>query len=368
MRYLILGQTPPPFHGQAVVTGMLFEHAWSELDVTCVRMSYSDSISSVGRFRLSKVWHLFSLIWKTWKVAATKSVDVLYYPAASANSTPVVRDIIYLLAVRWCFKKVIYHYHAGGLPEFFESRPLLKAIAKLAYGRPDVGIDVAETVPPTGAVFGAKNNVVVPNGVAVELAERELPRDAVFRALFVGILSEGKGLLDLIETARILMMQKVDFEFMVVGDWADDGFMKLTLARVEEYELDKYVTFTGPLFGERKWQAYANADCLFFPSHYEAETFGMVLVEAMAFGLPIVTTLWRGIPKVLGNSGCGYLCDINAPEQYAEKLTLLIDDPALREAMGSKGRIRYEEEFTKQKFLERMEDVFLEVVNDGMVE
>ena len=101
---------------------------------------------------------------------------------------------------------------------------------------------------------------------------------------------------------------------------------------------------------------------MLFPSHYEAETFGIVLVEAMAFGLPIVTTKWRGIPHVVGESGSAYLCPINSPEQYAKAIQELVLDSSLRCKMGKKGRARYAEEFTKEKFLKRMEDVFEEVV------
>ena len=359
---LIVGQTPPPHHGQAVVTGMLFEHAWTKVKVSLLRMSYSDSIDVVGRLSLSKIVHLFSLILQTWKVVIVERPRALYYLPASANRTPVLRDIVYLLAVKWCFKKTIYHFHAGGLPAYLESMPLLGRVAKFAYGRPDTAIDVIETSPPSGEYFHAQQNLVVNNGVAVELVDRARSNGDRFEVLYVGVLNEGKGVKDIIETARILKQKNVDCGFVLVGEWGSPLFKKEVLELVDQHKLNGMIRFTGPLSGDEKWRAFANADCLFFPSHYEAETFGMVLVEAMAFGLPIVTTRWRGIPKVLGDSGCGYLCDINAPEQYAEKLALLIDDPTLRKAMGEKGRARYEEEFTKEKFLERMESAFEEVL------
>ena len=144
-KILVLGQTPPPFHGQSVVTAMLFEHDWLEIDVSFIRMAYSDSISSVGRFSFNKVGHLFYLICRTWKAVLVDGANVLYYPVASANRTPVIRDIVYLLAVGWCFKKKMYHFHAGGLPLFLDENKLLGRLAKLAYGRPQVGIDVIQT-------------------------------------------------------------------------------------------------------------------------------------------------------------------------------------------------------------------------------
>jgi len=359
---LLVGQTPPPHHGQSVVTGMLFEHEWSKVKVSLLRMSYSDSINEVGRFSLSKIVHLFSLILQTWKVVFTQRPKVLYYLPASANRTPVLRDIAYLLAVKWCFKKTIYHFHAGGLPSYLESRPILGRIARLVYGQPDAAIDVIETTPPTGGYFRARKNVVVNNGVGVELVARAQLKAARFEAIYVGLLNEGKGVKDIIETARILKLQNIECGFVLVGDWALEEFKEEVLALIERHDLGNMVRFTGPLNGNDKWQAYADADCMFFPSHYEAETFGIVLVEAMAFGLPLLTTQWRGIPNVVGDCGCATLCDINAPEQYAAAISKLIEQPDLAEAMGQNARLRYEAEFTKEKFLERMENVFEEVV------
>jgi glycosyltransferase involved in cell wall biosynthesis len=364
VNYLIVGQTPPPHHGQAVVTGMLVEHRWTKVKVRFLRMAYSDVIDHVGRFSLGKIVHLFSLVLQTWTIVFTQRPKILYYLPASANRTPVLRDIVYLLAVKWCFKKTIYHFHAGGLPSYLDSMPFLGRIARLAYGTPTAAIDVIETNPPTGEYFHARKNVVVNNGVGVNLVERVRPSDAQFEVIYVGVLNEGKGVKEIIETARLLKLQNVDCGFVLVGDWSSERFKGEVLELIDLYELGAMLRFTGPLSGNDKWQAYADADCMFFPSHYEAETFGMVLVEAMAYSLPLVTTRWRGIPKVLGDSACGYLCDVKAPEQYAEKLELLMQDPDLRDAMGENGRTRYEDEFTKEKFLERMESVFEELVRD----
>ena len=62
---LLIGQTPPPFHGQAVATKLLFDHDWNEKKVYSLRMDYSHSEVEVGRFRIRKVLHLFSLTFKS---------------------------------------------------------------------------------------------------------------------------------------------------------------------------------------------------------------------------------------------------------------------------------------------------------------
>lgn len=359
---LLVGQTPPPYHGQSVMTEMLFTHDWGEWNVQKIRMSYSDSIDAVGKASLGKVFHLFVLIWQTWKAAIIHQPKVLYYLPASANTVPVVRDIIYLVMVRWCFPKTVFHYHAGGLPKFLQQNAVLGYFASKVYARADMSIDVIRTEPPTGSSFSSVRNVAVNNGVTVESATRKRDPDGVFQILFVGVLNEGKGVKEIVKTAALLKQTGCDFEIKIVGAWSSPDFQMEVEALVRENGVEEYINFTGPLQGSEKWQAYADADCFFFPSHYEAETFGLVLVEAMAFGLPLVTTRWSGIPYVVEGGECAFLCDIKSPSEFSKALSSLANDLPLRQRMGEAACDHYEKNYTKECFLRGMQNAFSEVI------
>jgi glycosyltransferase involved in cell wall biosynthesis len=364
---LIVGQTPPPFHGQAVVTEMLFDHTWDGLKVERLRMAYSESIETVGRANLGKVWHLFSLILQTWGIAFVKRPNVLYYLPASANRTPVIRDIIYLSCVRWCFSKTVFHYHAGGLPQFLETIGMTGKMARRVYSNADLSIDVIETSPPTGSYFASKKNIVVRNGSPVNRTLRKRSDAAVYQALFVGVLNEGKGLKDIVETAKILSDRGIHMEFKIVGAWSSNEFETEIIDLLTGYKLTDSFVFTGSLSGDEKWQAYADADVFFFPSHYEAETFGMVLVEAMAFGLPSVTTNWRGIPLVVEGGNCSILCDVRAPHQYADAIEELHTNDVKRASMRHAAGEHYDSNYTKEHFVTSMEAAFRGILNtDGL--
>jgi glycosyltransferase involved in cell wall biosynthesis len=75
----------------------------------------------------------------------------------------------------------------------------------------------------------------------------------------------------------------------------------------------------GFVSGDRKRRSFLDADVFCFPSYYYAESFGLVLVEAMAFGLPSVTTRWRTIPELFPDQYAG-LVPIRSPDQIATAL------------------------------------------------
>ena len=359
---LLVGQTPPPFHGQAVVTEMLFDHDWGDLEVERLRMAYSDSIDDVGKAGIGKVLHLLSLIWQTWMIVFRKRPKVLYYLPSSANKTPVIRDIIYLGAVRWCFSKTVFHYHAGGLPEYLESAGIMGKVAKKLYSGADLSVEICKTEHSPGVVFKAKNTVYIPNGLDVNCVSRVSSDGAKFRALLLGALNEGKGVLDVVRTAKFLKDRVCDIEFRVVGAWASGEFKAQAEALVVDEGLEEAVFFPGPKKGLDKWQEYADCDVFLFPSHYQSENFPLVLIEAMAFSLPVISTNWRGIPQLVGDSETAILCDINKPAQYAEALLEVWKTPELRQRMGQAARKHYEAHYTREKFVGAMEEAFKEVV------
>ncbi len=110
--------------------------------------------------------------------------------------------------------------------------------------------------------------------------------------------------------------------------------------------------------GEKKWAAFAQADVFCFPTFYEQESFGIVLLEAMSLGLPVVATRWRATPSIVEEGVTGLLTDVRDADGLARQLSRLIEDPALRRSMGEAGRRRYEERFTAATYRDHLEEVF----------
>ena len=365
---LLVGQTPPPYHGQAVATKVLFDHDWPGFRVLRLRMAYSAGEANVGKFRIGKLMHLASLIFKSWWVLLRNHPCCLYYPPASPNLIPVLRDIIYLFAVRPFSSGVILHYHAGGLPAYIANlNPVLRFFARFAYGRAKAGIEISKSVGESELTFAPVNEFYVANGLDVprlpSVGER-LRDGNTIRILYLAGLRATKGVMDIVHTAEELKGRGIDFIFDVAGPWQEKDTRRSFEEAMEEAGVADCIVMHGRVTGEEKWKLYQNASLFFFPSHYESENFPLVLIEAMAFGLPVVATRWRGIPEMVMDGETGALCEVSSPKQFAAALDKIISSEDLLKAMSLAAQDRYASNYTRESFLTNMHRVFETVIGE----
>jgi len=321
---------------------------------------FSRELRKTGKFQFQKILHLCSLICRILFFRLTRQPRILYYTPAGPTRLAVLRDIVVLCIVRPFFQMTILHFHAGGVSEVYERLPALaRPFFRRAYWNADLGIMVSKNAPDDPANLRAQATVVIPNGVQdLAAGRRSAGQHGVTRLLFVGLLRESKGVLILIEALRILAGRGVQAQLQLVGELDGGAFSEQLRERVEEYGLEEQVVLSGVLVGEAKADAYAAADILCFPTFFESETFGLVAVEAMAFGLPVVATRWRGLVDVVEDEVTGLLVSPRDPAELADALARLITNPDEARLMGSRGRIRYERLFTLDRHLEAMRAAF----------
>lgn len=363
---LLMGQTPPPWHGQAVATQILFEHDWPGFEVHRLRMEFSGEMVEVGRFQWRKVSHLFELISKARKVLKSHPDCVLFYPPASAKWVPFLRDVVFLAATRYLSGSTVFIYHASGLPVFSKTGIFRSVLSRIAYHNADVSLEVAQEKVTPHDEFAAKSWQWCPCGIEVPRhPQPERLANAPFTVTFVGSLQEGKGVLEVLKTAKILKDQGLGgrFNFRIVGKWFSDEFEAQTRRMHEEWQLEELVELVGQLTGDAKWDAYYKSDVFFFPTHYASEATPIVIMEALGAGLHILSTEWAGIPNMLDGCQSATLHPIRSPELYAASLIKLVDDSERATRDFEHSQNFYREKFLPMRFIERVNSAFLKVSN-----
>lgn len=164
-----------------------------------------------------------------------------------------------------------------------------------------------------------------------------LPTPAMERAavvLFIGRLEPRKGILTLIEALAALRRERAQVRLVVCGDGPQRDEAQ---ARVDALNLRDAVQFLGALDERGKRRLYREADVFCAPAAY-GESYGLVLAEAMAAGLPVVAAGNAGYRSVLvGEGACG-LVRPNDPEELAQRLSQFLADSSLRQRLSHWGR------------------------------
>jgi glycosyltransferase involved in cell wall biosynthesis len=358
VRVLVVGQTPPPVHGQAAMIQLLVEGNYRKISVCHVRMNFSQDADAAGKFRLRKIWELVSVVACIYWAKIRHWPDVLYYPPSGPRMLPVVRDIFILGSTRWLFDKTVFHFHASGISEYSQTlSPVLRKLFQLSFAAPDLTIRISEKAPPEGAALRTRREVIIPNGIpdsAGKLIERHVERDSPLKVLFVAVLCEDKGVLVAIQSVLELLRSGFDVELTCLGQWASTEFEQRAMAAIDPQFQSRF-RFPGVTVGDEKWSCYSRADIFLFPTYYHSETFPVVLLEAMCFGLPIVTTNWRAIPDVVEEGKCALVCEPKNVASCRMALQELIEDPSMRAKMGRRSRERFLTYFTVEAHRDAIE-------------
>ena len=170
----------------------------------------------------------------------------------------------------------------------------------------------------------------------LQAARRSYELDGgALRLLFVGSVTERKGLRYLLQA--LSMLHDLPFELDVVGDTRDEPSYTAELkALTKEYGLAEQVSFLGHMADpDRLRRLYRKADVFVLPSL--EETFGIVLLEAMSFGLPIVTTTAGALPELVRDNENGLLVPPRDPAALACALKQVAGSTELRRRLGQNG-------------------------------
>jgi glycosyltransferase involved in cell wall biosynthesis len=217
------------------------------------------------------------------------------------------------------------------------------------------------------AVCGVTRPIVVRNPLLPDPLvtgwHRNGKHNQVLRVTTVARLVEAKGLEYLLETIAKIGRTHPNVNFKVYGD---GPLRQDLLDRATSLGLDGEAIFAGPFNGRAELsRIMAETDIFVMSSVLEGQPLG--LVEAMAYGCPVVVTSVGGIPELIRDGVNGLLCPPRDPDCLAEKIKTLVEDPALRERLGKAARQSYEQgPFQPAAVSEHFISVYQDVLREGV--
>jgi phosphatidylinositol alpha-mannosyltransferase len=247
-----------------------------------------------------------------------------------------------------------FHAFGGFSPSYWIGRRFAGRLAERLHGRIAVSGAARHFI---GRYFPGDYEII-PNGVDLDRFTDAEPyenlRDGTLNILFIGRLEERKGLIHLLKAYHRLRKRKVDARLLVCGA----GPKLREYKRFVGLRGIRDVEFLGRVSDDEKVRYFASADIFCAPNTGQ-ESFGIVLLEAMAAGVPIVASDIHGFKRVVERNVQGLLVEPRNPRALAAALYTLARDPDLRHELGDAGRARAPE-FSWERVTERIVDFYYE--------
>ena len=265
-----------------------------------------------------------------------------------AERLDFVRESIVLVACKLLRIPTVLHLHAAQLHHSYREFPApLKAVVRWIFSLPDacvvLGQVSADFVTRELQVPAERVEIVI-NGVPQPRATRRASVPFVPRVLFVGNLSERKGVPELLEALAHPALANVPLELTLAGG----GPIAAYAERARELGVADQVNFHGWASQEQVEQLLAQADVLVLPSHDEG--LPLAILEALAHGVAVVCTPVGEIPHVLSHGHTACFVEPGAPASIARGLALVLTDAQLRERLERKGQALHQAQFSLRQF------------------
>jgi len=332
--------------GKYIHDSPLVNHSF---DCRFINLSASANVDEVGKLSLRKVIFLLTNMWGVVK-AVLRDGPKLVYITPTSGGWGFYRDFIMVKILLLLRVKIVMHFHNKSSKEWVEKRGNLILTKSFFKGVRIILLD--EILYPERAPFISKRKVFFcPNGIPSTAPPENLLRSENTKVhfLFLSNMMEGKGVFVLLETCLVLKRSGLNFQCDFVGGWKDVTDTEFN-NKIIEYGLEDQVKAHGAKFGEDKVYFFQQADVFIFPTHYQGETFGLVLLEAMDYSLPCISTDNGAIKNVIRDGETGYCIEQRNAAALVEKMTWMIEHPEQRARMGLNGKKRFEENFTLTHF------------------
>ncbi len=353
---------PPPVHGAAVVGQQIIDSKLINNTFKCryINLSTSKNVGEIGSGGFIKLWRFFTI-----------NIRVLYallffnpklvYITLTAKGGGFYKDSFIVFLVKLFRKKIVFHFHNKGVALNQNNRKdnwlykrvfnNTKSILLSKYLYYDIERYVKED-----DVYYCPNGISNRN-IKFDKQQNNTPPNL----LFLSNLIETKGVYVLLYACKILIEKGVEFTCNIVGGEGDISVFELE-NKIHNINLQNKVFYLGKKYGDEKDKIFKQSDIFIHPTFNDC--FPLVILEAMQYRLPVISTSEGAIPEIIEDGFNGFIVEKKDAMQLAEKIEFLINNTHVRYQMGQNGYKRFKENYTIEKFEQNFVKILEQILQE----
>jgi glycosyltransferase involved in cell wall biosynthesis len=365
-RLVIIGPIPPPYNGMSVVTdNLLKSDLRNHFDIISLDTADRRGLANVGRLDLPNVVlalkHGLQFLW----TLVARRPEIVYVCIAQ-NTFGYLRDCVFLVPALLTDRKVVVHLHGSDFRRFYNQTSfIMKRLIRWTLSRVNQMIVLGSGLMVLFKGIVPDDRIaVIPNGIipfAYKDKNSQKQTDhRYFRIIYLGTLKKNKGFMEFLKSIPIILKEVPSARFKLVGEHCYPKEMQDAYEFIKINQLSDVVEFPGVLVGSIKETMLLSSDIFVFPP-IAPEGQPLVILEAMAAGLPVISTPQGAISDMVIDGVNGFIVPPGDPAAIAEKVTLLLKDGPMRISMGRSSREIFLKTFTLDRWYEDMKNMFLQV-------
>lgn len=302
---------------------------------------------TLGKLDVRNVWLAVKHAWELHRLLRARGAAAVYVPI-SQSSLGYLRDALLMAVVHVHRRQLYLHLHGADFRQFYNSssllmRSLIRVTLRSACQLWILSPRLAPTfdgLMPHERLRTLQN--VVPDHQAAPAADRNYDGASnAVRILYLGNQYSGKNCFDLLDALRALGVRASSWEVRIAGTCLPPIKRRFDAEIAHLRDVGIRIETVGLVDAAQKRRELEWADIFVYPTRFDGQP--LVLLEALASGLPIVSTRHGAIPDTVRHGLEGLLVEPGGTGDLAEALALLAADPALRRKLGTRARGRYEQ-------------------------
>ncbi len=366
--------------GQAMMFQMLVDLlAEAGNQVKVFDISERQSARADGALAWRRVADYVRILPQVWRSLLLRRGSVVYITTAQ-GLWGFLRDAAVIWPASLLGHAVVTHQFGANYKGFYGGQPpivrfLIKKTLSQAHA---VIVEGDYTKEQFSFLPGWRRKVhSVPNGlpertITYSETARTLDPGRPFSLFYLSNMVETKGYWDVLEAVRSLVNERGKRvrcrfvgKFLASSDsvrFPDPEQARKAFWRyIEEHDLAGVVSYEEMLLGLEKAEAFEAADLFILPSNYISEGQPVSVLEAMAHGVVTVATRYRLIPSMVEDGQTGFFVGYNRPQEIADKIELLMDNPSLYTELSRNSLEKFHNEFRPERYIARVASVFKSV-------
>ena len=359
-KVLILGKLPPPYMGPSLATEIILKSTLSKkyLLIHQTTKAYSN-LKQLGKFNLFKLTKNIS----NYLGLATKLIyyrpDITLIPI-SQTTIGFIKDAIFIwISASFGTKTIIQLRGSNFLNWARSSNTLTQYFIKKTLSTCCGVIVLGNNLKYLFSDYFHNNQIfVVPNGKDCSTIQKE-KQTQYLRLLYFGNFVEGKGFFEILKAINSPKYKSLNLAFTAVGNWLDNDYEELCKSYINENSLN--IEILTEQSGLQKDKIFSNSDIFIF-TPIEPEGHPWVIIEAMAAGLPIITTDQGAIIESVIDGENGIILK-SIKDDLVSSIEHLYHNRKKALQMGSKGEKQYQRLFREQNMVNNLDYCFKLILN-----